>query len=141
MAEYCNEDDVRKRLTTGGYAFFADLDQSGSVSSSEVADTITSAIQWAGNILDAEVQRMGCRPDVARGASNAWLRDRAIDIAAYRVSTTGGGGELVVFRTAYDDAISLIRRTTEIPQLRFQYPWPTAARSHRFPKAINVPRY
>lgn len=140
MTEYCLADDVRKRLTTAGYQFFADVDQSGGISAAELADTITAAIVWAGNILDAEVERMGCDLSVARGAANGWLKDRAIDIAAYRVSTTGAGGDIEVLRQAYEDAVSLIRRTTSVPGLRYTFPHPQEGGSGRFPKAINVRR-
>lgn len=140
MTEYCSAEDVRKRLTTAGYKFFADLDSTGTVDSTETGDTITPAIVYAGNLIDACVLRGGCQIADARGANNAWLKDRAIDIAAYRVSTTGGGGSLDVLEKDNDAAVKMLRETAQVPGLNYNYPFPDSARSSRFPSVINVRR-
>lgn len=138
MTEYCSAEDVRKRLTSAGYKFCADLDRSGSVNATEEADTITPAIQYAGNLIDACVLAAGCEIATARGAANQWLRDRAIDIAAYRVSTTGGRGIIQVLKDDYDDSVSLLRSTKKIPGLEFNYPFNRPTRSSHFPTPLNV---
>lgn len=135
--EYCNSEDVRKRLSTAGYKFAADRDRSGVVSTTEIADTITPAIEYAGNLIDACVLRVGCQPAAARGSGNQWLRDRAIDLAAYRVSTTGGRGIIQTLKDDADAAMSMIQRTQVVPGLQYQYPQ-SAPQSARFPRAINV---
>lgn len=140
MTEYCTPDNVRQRLTTAGYKFMADLDRSGSVSTGEVSDTITPAIRYAGNLIDVCVLGIGCEAGVARGAANEWLRDRAIDIAAYRVSTTGGRGILQVLKDDYDLAIKLLGSTKMIPGLVFNNPFNRPERSTQFPTPINVRR-
>lgn len=140
MPEYCSEEDVRKRLTSAGYKFCADLDRSGSLSAAETADTITPAIQYAGNLADACVLRAGCLIPDARGSGNQWLRDRAIDIAAYRVSTTGGRGVIISLKDDYDAAAKMLATTTKIPGLQFNYPIHQAT-SARVPMALNPRRY
>jgi phage gp36-like protein len=139
MTEYCTAEDVRKRLSTAGYKFQADRDRSGSVNATEVADSITPAIEYAGNLIDVCVLRAGCLIPVAREAANAWLRDRAVDIAAYRVSTVGGRGIIESLRSDADDAISLLKSTTKIPGLEFNYPQ-NSNRSSQGPRALNVGR-
>lgn len=139
MTEYCTPDDVRKRLTTAGFKFAADKDRSGSVSATEQADTITPAIVYAGNLIDACVLKAGCLIADGRGSQNAWLRDRAIDIAAYRVSTTGGRGVIQCLKDDSDLAIKWLGSTAEIPGLQFNYPQ-NSPRSTRGPSAINPRR-
>lgn len=139
MTEYCTPDDVRKRLTTAGYHFAADLDKSGSVSTAETGDTITPAIEYAGNLIDACALRAGCHIDDARAAANAWFRDRAIDIAAYRVSTTGGRGTIACLKDDHDSAKKKLDEITKVPGLTFSY-GQNSYISSRFPKAMNVRR-
>lgn len=140
MTEYCTAEDVRKRLTDAGYKFFADLDQNATVGTTEVANTITPAIAYAGNKIDAMIIRIGCQVEVARGAGNAWLRDRAIDIAAYRVSSTGGGGTIAVLKEDAVSALDDLKSVTQVPGLKYNYPFDEGAKSHRGPMAINVRR-
>lgn len=140
MTEYCSSGDVQKRLTTAGYKFCADGDYDGSVSTGETEDTIAPAIRYAGNLVDACVLKAGCEIPEARGAANEWLRDRAIDIAAYRVSTTGGRGIIQILKDDYDAAIALLKSTTKIPGLEFNYPFNRPERSSHFPSAINLRR-
>jgi hypothetical protein len=134
--EFCSAEDVRRRLTAAGYKFCADLDSSGAVSTAETADTITPAIQYAGNLCDACVLRAGCSIAQARGSGNQWLRDRAIDVAAYRVSTTGGRGQIASLKDDYDAAVKMLAQTTKIPGLQFNYPL-HQSRSARGPIALN----
>jgi len=140
MTEYCSTTDVQNRLTAAGFKFCADLDNSGSVNTAEEAATITPAIQYAGNLIDVCVLAAGCEISVARGAGNQWLRDRAIDLAAYRVSTTGGRGIIQCLKDDYDDAVALLRSTKKIPGLEFDYPFNRPTRSSHFPSALNVRR-
>ncbi len=143
MTEYCTPDQVRQRLTTAGTEFFADDNDDGQVSATELADNITTAIQWAGWKIDEVLENTGCRSDQARGAGNGYLQNIAIDLAAYRASTNGGGDEIASLKTAFDDAkesLKQIRGGSKIPGLTFPYPFQHANMSHRFPVAINPRR-
>lgn len=142
MTEYCLESDVEARLKKSGYAFFADDNQDGFNSAEEIAGAITTAIQWAGTVIDEALQAVGCQPSVSRGAGNVWLKFKAIDLAAYRVSTNGGGDAIETLKVASDEAKEGLARVRDgksrVPGLVFNYPFRTAKLSSRFPTVINV---
>ena len=92
MTEYCTPEDVRNRLTANGYLNVSDLDGDGLVDTDEIAASITSAIEWAGAEIDYAL--INHQPPyslpVARASGNIFLRSRAIDCAAWQVTTHGG---------------------------------------------------
>jgi hypothetical protein len=142
MTEYCSEADVEQRLKKSGYSFFVDDEADGVNSATEVAGAVTTAIQWAGTVIDEVVQEIGCQPAVARGAGNVWLKFQAIDLASYRVSTNGGGEAIETLKAASDAALAALDRVrggkARIPGLVYNYPFRTAKISSRFPSVINV---
>ena len=136
---YNTNDEIRQRLQTAGYLFFADENQSGSVDTVEAADNITTSNTWAGALVDEAICEF-CQPANARGQANDWLKGRHIDLAAYRVSTLGGGEEIASLKQAFEDAkaaLDRVRGGQKVPSLTYNYPANQAARSHRFPVAIN----
>lgn len=111
MAEYCTQADIQNRLTEAGLRFVADRDRSGTISTAEATAYITSAIEYAGGIIDhALCERLA--PASARAQATAgtctWLRDRAIDIAAFRAAGHGGRDVPETLRQAYDLAEKLL---------------------------------
>lgn len=82
-------DDLESRLTEYGIVWHVDVDTvDDSASSGELNNYAVPALQYADSVVDAAVAKfidsINSRP------SNNWLRDRAIDIAAYRVFSLGG---------------------------------------------------
>lgn len=112
MAEYCSATDVQNRVTETGYGHIADEDSDGTVESPEIAANVTPAIRWAGGIIDSYIQGR-VNLDSARASGNAWLCDRAIDLAAYRFVTTGGREGPESFTTDKDETLQLLERVRD----------------------------
>lgn len=108
MAEYCAETDVEYRHAANGYKFVADRDGNGTVSDTEKANYITTAIAWSGAIIDGMI---GGRYDTgtARVSENQWLKDRCVDLAAYRSATHGGRKAPRSYREDYESAMEMLR--------------------------------
>lgn len=137
--QYNTNDEIKQRLKSAGYSFFADDDFDGNVDSLEVADNVTTSNTWAGALVDEAICEF-CDPSIARGQSNDWLKGRHLDLAAYRLSTIGGGDEIGSLKSAYEEAIKALDRVRDgqkIPGLIYGYPAVNAAQSHRFPFAVN----
>jgi|GEM_PF-3193608 len=138
--EYLTVNDVQNRLTEAGLRFVADRNQDGTVSSAESTAYIDSAIEYAGNLIDAALTQF-VEPALARAARNTWLRDRAIDIAAYRAA--GHGGDAIPPRLVADFEFALreldrIRAGARVPGLVYPTPPGGPGRTTRLPRAINV---
>lgn len=141
MSDYCTSTDVRDRLTAAGFRFSVDRDRDDEESASEVASYVTTAIVYAGNIIDAALTPT-IPPADARAQSNAWLKDRAIDIAVYRVATHGGRKCPQHLRSDYERTIDWITKIEDgdlsVPGLTY----PQAINGDRpavpGPRAVNV---
>lgn len=107
MAEYISETDVRNRLTQAGYEYVADRDNDDDVSAAEIASFITTAIQWAGQLIDGAIMGF-VQPSYARGAGNQWLKDRCLDLAVCRSIENGGRAVPKAMRRASQLAMVLL---------------------------------
>lgn len=143
MTEYCSRADVLSRLTTYGYDYAADRDEMDGVSAeSEQARYIDSAIAWAGSLLDELVESQ-IEPASARGQSNSWLRDRAIDLACWRAYTAGGRDAPASMQLSYQSALDAMSRIFDggkIPGLVVTRAYGSPAYpigGSRFPRAVN----
>lgn len=106
MAEYCTDEDIRKRLSTNGRKWLADRNRDGSVSSDEITDTITENIQIAGREIDAHLFRRYGNVDSIRGQQVGWLRDLCIKIATWHIISVGGRDQMPAsVQAMYDKAI------------------------------------
>lgn len=106
MAEYCTDDDVRKRLTTAGRKWLADRDRSGTVSADEITDTINENIGIAGREIDAHLFRRYGNVASIRGQQIGWLRDLCIHIAVWHIMSVGGRDTMPgTIEAAYEKAI------------------------------------
>lgn len=91
MPEYCSQTDVTNRITTAGLLYCADRDGDGDADSDEITAHVTPSIQYAGREIDFAV----CDhfpTATARGQSNPFLKDIAIDLAVERLCSTGTSG-------------------------------------------------
>ena len=141
VTEYCERSHVLARLTTYGYAYAADReDMNGTVGETEEARYVDSAIAWAGTLLD-ELVSLFTEPAQARGQSNAWLRDRAIDLATWRAVTAGGRDAPASLQLSYQtalDAIERVRSGGKIPGLTLQQPLGPRQTAWQWPRPANV---
>lgn len=139
MAEYLLEADLTNRLTDAGVKFVADRNRDSTIDAGETAAFVTTAIQYAGNIIDGYLCEQ-ITPALARGAGNGWLRDRAVDIAAWRAASHGGRQVPKSLVDAYMAAIAELERIHSggrIPS--FNYPGPVNARfTTKTPKVANL---
>ena len=123
MSEYCTPEDVRNRLTANGYLNVGDLDGDGLVNADELAASISSAIEGAGAEIDyALINHQPPYPlVVARASGNIFLRTRAVDLAAWLVTTNGGRDVPSSFESAFQRAIEMLEgirdRGHEVPGL------------------------
>lgn len=123
MPEYCTPEDVRNRLTANGYLNVGDLDGDGLVNADELAASISSAIEGAGAEIDyALINHQPPYPlAVARASGNIFLRTRAVDLAAWLVTTNGGRDVPSSFESAFQRAIEMLEgirdRGHEVPGL------------------------
>lgn len=129
MAEYITTSDVQNRLTLSGIMQAADEDLSGSgVSTSEESAVLTPAIKYAGAIVDSAVASF-ITPAGARSQGNQWLKDRCLDIAAYRVASNGARDAPERVRADYDfaiDQLDLVRSgKLSVPGLSIPTPYNT----------------
>jgi len=140
VAEYLTSTDLSNRLTVVGFAYVADANSNGTISSEETAASVTPHIQYAGNIVDAYICKQ-VDPRVARGADNGYLRDRAIDIAAHRAILMATGSVPADVKAAFDftmeELVSIRDGGQRIPL--FPYPSPVNARAiSHVPKVANI---
>ncbi len=136
---YCSESDIVSRLSYLGLLNCLDVPGDGVLSADDKAEMLVPVIAYASNLVDTYVaQQMPI--ESARGAQNAWLRDRAIDIAAARVIGTRGRELPENVKGDRDQAITLLEqiRTGQLLIPGFPYPAPANTRyMNRAPKVAN----
>lgn len=143
MPEYCTAAQVQNRLTEAGVKHVADRNATGTVSATESAAYITSAIQYAGALIDAAIHEQ-CEPSQARGQASGgscqWLVDRAVDIASQRAATHGGRDCPVSLTDAMKLSLGMLHdvqaNRQPIPGLTYTYP--TSGQSTMGCRVVNV---
>lgn len=137
---YATDVQLEQHVTAGGWLHIADRDGNGSVSDAE-RNAVRDAIEAANNIIDAAVEAF-ISPDVARGAGNDWLRDRCLEISAYKAAILGGRDAPPSVADNYDDALRMLTRASRGEQKipRLTYPNTDTDRTTRTPRAINPGR-
>lgn len=143
MAEYCVDEDVRKRLTTAGRRFLADRDRDGTVSSAEVADLITENIGIAGRVIDAHLSRRYGNINSIRGQQVGYLRDLCIHIAVWGIVSTGGRDKMPeTLQLAYDKALESLESIRDgqmdVPGLISEVPVYGPGITTKTPRIANV---
>lgn len=142
MAEYCTTDELIGRLTASGAEFVADRNHDGSLSNSEKNAYLLTAIQYAGQLIDAALTRF-VPLSTARSSGNAWLRDRCLDLAAARAVSHGGRtvpDQLEADRLHAQGELDAIENGRRVPGLIYPEPGLTY-RSGRIPRATGSRRH
>lgn len=139
MANYCSQSDLTGRLTDAGVKWVADRNRDGTADSGEKAAYLDSAIEYAGNIVDGYLCHQ-VPVGTARGQGNAWLRDRTVDIAAWRAAGHGGRNvpdSLIEAKELALDQLQKIKDGDRIPGFAYPAPINSVAVNHT-PKVANV---
>lgn len=113
---FCTVADVEKRLTRYGVIWAADVDSGDSDLDDQELEYVQDAIEYANNRIDSAIMRLG----LSRRPNNPWLRDRAIDIATFRVATLGGKDPSVTIKEDYmlaRDELAEVKNGTPVPGL------------------------
>ena len=105
---YATVADVEARLTAYSVTWAADrVTVDGSRSSGELG-MVEAGIEWSNGIIDAAILKLV--NSVSARPANDWLRDRCVDLAAYRVMTIGGGDATPVLLDDYERALAWLER-------------------------------
>lgn len=138
---YCTVKDVAKRLTRFGVVWAADVDSFDNDLDSKELEYIYDAIEYANNLVDAAVFKV--RSDITKRPCNPWCRDRAIDIACFRLVTLSGRDAPVVLQDDYvraRDDLNKVKLGDPIPGLTQSLETAMGHRSYNVPFAINPRR-
>lgn len=130
MPDYCSRTDIENRLTANGVLYVADRDGTGTASESELSKYIDPSISYATNLIEGYLSKTYT---YSAGVGNAWLKDRAIDIAAAKCVEVGGQVLPPAMLEARDFSIALLRDvangTIVVPGLPLptpmNAPWPS----------------
>jgi phage gp36-like protein len=101
---YANVAAVEARLTEYSVTWAADRDLCDGERAAKELAWIEAAVEWANNLIDAAIQKHV--QTIAARPRNAWLADRCVDVAAYRVMTIGGIDAPRVLQEDYERAIA-----------------------------------
>src|SRR5688572_1782463 len=108
---YANVASIEARLTEYSVTLAADRDRYDGERAAKELGWIQAAIEWANNLIDAAIQRHV--QTVAIRPQNAWLSDRCVDVAAYRVMTIGGIDAPQVLQEDYERAIAWLAQVED----------------------------
>lgn len=139
MPDYCTQTDLTNRLTDAGIKWIADRNRDGNADGTERSAYLDSAIEYAGNLVDGYICRQ-VQPAAARGQANAWLRDRAVDIAAWRAAGHGGRDVPDSLAESKDLALAELQKIKDgdrIPGYAYPVPVNSVAINHT-PKVANI---
>lgn len=100
---YADVAAVEARLTSYSVTWAADRGNVDGVRSATELGWIEAGIEWANGVIDAAIIKLV--NTVTPRPANDWLRDRCVDLAAYRVMTIGGGDATEVLKDDYDRAL------------------------------------
>ena len=102
---------VEARLTEYRVTWAADRDRCDGERAAKELGWIQAAIEWANNLIDAAIQKYV--QTVAARPRNAWLADRCVDIAAFRVMTIGGIDAPHVLQEDYERALAWLSQVED----------------------------
>ena len=117
---YATTEQLRKRLSTSGMTWAQDVDDADTFADSAETAYGEEAIEYANALCDeALVPWVTISPRPA----NDWLKDRCVDIAAWRLVTLGGREPTPPLQLAYEDAKDKLEQAREgsltIPGLNY----------------------
>ncbi|MCY2966295.1 MAG: DUF1320 family protein [Planctomycetota bacterium] len=141
-AYYCTEDAVTARLSEVGMVNLLDSNGDGVVDAAEKSLYLTTAIAYASGVIDGYIVNQVV-PESARGSGNAWLSDRCVDLAVYRICGNKGRGVPQSVLDSKSETIDMLKTASQSSRGIPGYPYPSpsnTAYSHRGPKVANLGR-
>lgn len=129
---YATVADVEARLSAYGVTNLADLIDPDGTRDSQELGLVEVAIEYANSVIDEHIVDLlhnsahRIQTTFTRPSGNAWLRDRCVDIACYRIATLGGRSPSDVLRFDYDSALDRLAKARNqqirIPHLQYTAP-------------------
>lgn len=108
---YATTEQLRKRLSTYGMVWAQDVDSPDAFADSAETEYGEEAVEY-GNVLCDEALAPHVNV-VPRPVPNDWLKDRCVDIAAWRLVTLGGREPTPPIQLAYESAIEKLDMVRE----------------------------
>jgi hypothetical protein len=125
MAEYCERDDILKRLTTAGLLALIDRDTDGTIGEPEYVDYVDHAIVLVGSLIDLSLQHL-VDPNIARSSGNTFLKAIASALVIEQIATVGGADPSLSIHVQAERARKWLNaissRTVVIPGLKYARP-------------------
>jgi phage gp36-like protein len=128
---YATVADVEARLTAYGVTLAADVEEYDGTRGSDELQMIEVAIEYSNSLIDEYIVDLvhptsRASSTFTRPSGNAWLRDRCVDIACYRLATLGGRTASDVLAGDYASAVDRLAKAREqmirIPNLIYTSP-------------------
>lgn len=129
---YATVADVEARLSAYGVTNLADLIDPDGTRDSQELGLVEVAIEYANSVIDEHIVDLlhnsahRVQSTFTRPSGNAWLRDRCVDIACYRIATLGGRSPSDVLRLDYESALDRLAKARNqqirIPHLQYTAP-------------------
>lgn len=117
---YATTEQLRKRLSTSGMTWAQDVDAADAYADSGEAGYGEEAVEYANVLCD---EALAPHVSVVPRPANDWVKDRCIDIAAWRLVTLGGREPTPPIQLAYDEArekLDMVREgTITVPGLNY----------------------
>lgn len=136
---YATVEQVRLRLTSHGSIYATDKDHGDGVQDAPELAYLEQAIEYANGLIDESLTPW---IDITPRPANAWLSDRCVDIACYRVQTLGGTEADKPMLDDYDAALDKLEDvrlgTLKVPGLDYHQTLNNGRRGRKPFQAINV---
>jgi len=117
---YATVEQLRKRLSTDGMTWAQDVDAPDTYADTAESQYGEEAIEYANSLCD---EALAPWVTVNPRPANDWVKDRCVDIAAWRLVTLGGREPTPPLQLAYDNAIDKLEQAREgtltIPGLNY----------------------
>lgn len=138
MAEYVTQSEVENTLTTPGILYAADWQRQGELTTEGEA-IVAAQIKRAGTIIDFHICDQ-VSPENARTANNSYLKELAIQLTIYFLTTVGGRDTSESIIRGYDEALKSLGKIKDGARIpAFPYPVPIETpRITRTPRVFNL---
>lgn len=107
---YATTEQLRKRLSTSGMTWAQDVDSPDAYADTAEATYGEEAVEYANALCD---EALAPWVTISPRPANDWLKDRCVDIAAWRLVTLGGREPTPPIQLAYEAALEKLDMARE----------------------------